>query len=159
MWTKRDQYGFFLDGIGKSQIVTEFAFSLNDRPQDLDGDICLFYDKVQPLFLDLKVPILNSLNISKFEGTLITTSLQTTLSAYSIYFTNTPIFYYCYNLEWTYNNKLSAVYKDIFKTDGVKVIARCKDHSNKIFEDFGKESMFVSNTLDIPVFIKKLKEV
>lgn len=141
----RNQYGFFFDGIGKSQIIAEFTYSLGSI-DIFNNSICVFYDRVDPIFLSLNYPIMNALNVSKYRGVLFTTSLNTTIQAREMYFDNKPIYYYCYNLEWTYNPHLTDAYRLVLSDPKVKVIARCYDHEQKIYEDFGKEVIGVVNT-------------
>lgn len=141
----RNQYGFFFDGIGKSQIITEFTYSLGSVDTFKDS-ICVFYDRVDPIFLSINYPLMNALNVSKYKRVLITTSLNTTVQAREMYFDNKPIYYYCYNLEWTYNPHLLNMFKTIMSDPKIKVIVRCQDHADKIFEDFGKEVIGIVNT-------------
>jgi hypothetical protein len=122
-------------------------------------DLCVFYNRIEPLYFELPVSVLGGSNLSKFNGTLITTSLETSLIAKNTYFTKKPFYYYCYNLEWTYNPKIIDVARSIIIDERINIICRSLDHKIKIFEDFEKEAVFIENTCHLGRIIENVEKI
>lgn len=157
MPTNRSQYGIIFESLGMSQLVTEFIYSIPPNISELSYDLCVFYNRVSPLYMPVPCPVLTSTHLNKYNGILITTSLDTTQFAIDNTFNNNLIYYLVYNLEWTYNQSLVDQARKILASDKIVLIARNMDHVNKIKEDFGIDVKMVIGNCNFEEIVKGIE--
>ena len=156
MESRRKQFGVFVDGLGMSQLTAEMAYSINNKIDELDYDFCLFFDRVEQIYNPINAPKFLSSSIPKFSGDLITTSLQTTRFAIkNKFWQGSSIWYYVYNLEWTYKDLHLGEVERLLKES--KLICRCKDHAEHIIEKFGIKPLMIANIADITGIINGIR--
>ena len=152
--SQRNQLGVYLDSLENSQINTELFFGFPEKTKRLPYDLCVFYNSVKPLEFRLDCPTMTALHIGKFDGICITTSLDTTNLFLAGNYNTTKVYYYAYNLEWTYNPSLVSLATEIMNNPRIEVIVRCKDHADKIKEDFGKTALMMSSNFNLKGIIE-----
>lgn len=157
MSANRNQYAVIFDSLGMSQIVTEFIYSIPPNISELSYDLCVFYSRGLPLYMTVPCPTITSMHLSKYNGVLITTSLETTQFALDNIFNHNKIYYLVYNLEWTYNPVLKDQARKVLSNSKIVLIARNKDHADKIKEDFGLEAKMAIGNCNFVEIVKGIE--
>ena len=126
--------GIVVPHLGLSQIsfyaIKEVNRLVDEKYSD---DITLFFEHLVPSVIPPKCAVMCINEIMSFKGTLITTTLDTTLMALA---RNTRkdnrVIFYVWDLEWMRPNKNNFLYNHSIFHGVHKIVARSENHSKSI---------------------------
>lgn len=140
--------GIYIDNIGNEDQMKEIFDCVNDCLSNTKiSDISVFYDNVGPCPLNVRCGFFNSTDLWNFNGTLITTSIDTTKSALSI--VNNIKIYLQYKAE------TKADLFDLLKitNSDIDLLTKNEDDTKELFRLTGKQSKFTGSLTELLHFI------
>ena len=106
-------------------------------------------------------PLVSCMNISElhtFNGTLISTSIDTTLYAINS-ITNTRKIFYVWDLEWLRPNKNNFLYNmQAFRNEQVEIMCRSERHAKLIENYCNRKPSLIFNNLNLLALREHMKD-
>jgi|TARA_B100001113_G_C21044582_1_gene593930 hypothetical protein len=129
------QIGFLVNDLSASQLSFFLIKNLNDYKQKEDLEAVLFFENSSSLAIKPNVPLMAINEIWNFDGVLISTDVNTTLSLKKCFAPAKKIFY-VWDLEWMRNiagrTKEFESVVQAFNDESIQLIARSEDHAKAI---------------------------
>lgn len=120
--------GIYLSSFSDHEQLKDISDAINGNIGNKLQDASIFYDNVGFNPFQIKCGIFNSTDLWNFSGSLVTTSLSTTMSALKI--VNKIDLYYYYGFEEKIN-PLSLIY--IINNSQIKFIAKTENEENDLY--------------------------
>lgn len=130
--------GIYLSSLSQKDQLEQIAEAINNGLQTKKlKDASIFFDNIAHNPYNIRCGMFNSTDLWNFAGTLITTSVSSTVKSLNIV-NNIDVYYY-YGLEERVGtlSLLSLVSK------GIKIISKTKQDDDDLFRRTGKRSSFV----------------
>jgi len=131
--------GIYLSSLSQQNQLQQISEAINNgiAAKKLN-DASIFYDNIAYNPHDIKCGIFNSTDLWNFSGTLITTSLSTTISAIKI--VNSIDIYYYYGFE----DKISPLpLINIINKGGVKFIAKTNNDNQDLYRKTRTGALYI----------------
>lgn len=138
--------GIYLSSLSQQNQLQQISETINNGIATKKlSDASIFYDNVAYNPYNIKCGIFNSTDLWNFSGTLITTSLSTTMSAMKI--VNNIDMYYYYGLE----DKISPLSLiNILNKGRVRLIAKTDNDNQDLYRKTRTKALYVcENFIDI----------
>ena len=149
--------GIIIPDMGPSQLAYMTINQCNVGSQTEDSYFIFFENTKMPCVK----PLVSCMNISElhtFNGILISTSIDTTLSALNA-ITNTRKIFYVWDLEWLRPNKNNFLYNmQAFRNEKVELMCRSEHHAKVIRNYCNREPSLIFNNLNLLALKEHLKD-
>jgi hypothetical protein len=132
--------GIYVPTLANHEQLMDISKSINENIGSKLSDASIFYDNIAYNPFKISCGVFNSTDLWNFKGTLITTSLQTTIKSTKI--VNDITIYYYYGFE-TATDPLSLIY---LKNNQIKFIAKDSNSKNDFFRKTAEPVDFVASS-------------
>lgn len=142
--------GLYISSLSDHNQLIDISKLINDNIGSRLDDASIFYDNVSFNPFKIKCGIFNSTELWNFNGTLITTALNTTLTSLKI--VNKIDVYYYYGFE----EKISPLSLIYLLKQNVKIIAKTQKDADDLYRKTGAKAYCVAN--DFQDLISKVSQ-
>ena len=134
MPTQEDnQIGFLVNDLTASHLAFSLIKNLNEY--ETASDIVLFFENVSSSIIKPNFPVMAMNEIWNFEGFLVSTDINTTLTLKRCFAPRKKVFY-VWDLEWMRNGREKTTsFEEIiqaFSDETIELVARSQDHAKAI---------------------------
>tara|TARA_B100000287_G_scaffold407519_1_gene433021 strand:+ start:1350 stop:1832 length:483 start_codon:yes stop_codon:yes gene_type:complete len=134
MPTQEDnQIGFLVNDLTASHLAFSLIKNLNEY--ETTSDIVLFFENVSSSIIKPNFPVMAMNEIWNFEGSLVSTDINTTLTLKRCFAPRKKVFY-VWDLEWMRNGREKTTsFEEIiqaFSDETIELVARSQDHAKAI---------------------------
>jgi hypothetical protein len=130
---ENNQIGFLVNDLTASHLAFSLIKNLNEY--ETNSDTVLFFENISSSIIKPNFPTMAINEIWNFEGALVSTDMNTTLTLKKCFTPRKKIFY-VWDLEWMRNSmgqtKNFENTIEAFSDETIELVARSKDHAKAI---------------------------
>jgi|LULF01.1.fsa_nt_gb hypothetical protein len=146
--------GFVVPDLIASQLSYYLIMNLNEQCATSKNDYVVFFENVSSKVIDPHFAIMNTAELWTFDGTLISTTVSTTLTSINS-MSPAKKYFYVWDLEWLREMGKNFEYNiKAFISDEVELIARSEDHSAAIKNYCNRDVIGIVDDFNINQFIR-----
>ena len=152
-----NKIGIILEDLSASQLSYYVIKNINEYVGSDNYDFVIFFENSATSILQPDVSIMSISEIWGFDGTLISTSISTTLSMINAFAKSK--YFYIWDLEWVRRHGKDFHYLiQAYNNKDVKLIARSKEHALAIENYCNRKVDHIINNFDLKKIVRIINE-
>ena len=150
--------GIILNNLGASQLAYYVIRNINEQSEaSVEDDCTIFFENMSPLVIKPLVGSMNTSEIWNFDGTLISTSFENTISSLNAA-TSAKRYFYVWDLEWLRPHGKSFERQVLAYADkDINLIARSEDHAKAIWNYCNRDVCGIVDDFNIEQLMEVIK--
>jgi hypothetical protein len=152
-----NKIGIILEDLSASQLSYYVIKNINEYVGSDNYDFVIFFENSATSILQPDVSIMSISEIWGFDGTLISTSISTTLSMINTFAKSK--YFYVWDLEWVRGHGKDFHYLiQAYNNKDVELIARSKEHALAVENYCNRKVDHVINNFDLKKIMRTINE-
>ncbi len=140
--------GIILPDMGVSQLAYMAINQCNICANITDDSYFIFFEDMQKPCVKPTVACMNVSELHTFEGLLVSTSIETTLTALSCV-TNSKKIFYVWDLEWIRNKNDFLYNMKAFRNEQVELMCRSEQHAKLVHNYSNRKPSLIFNNFNL----------